>query len=175
MVSPSAPAEVYYVLKKGDILGPFSREDLRNAQTKGELLDRDFVQLEGQPIWQPLIRVLDKTEEDRYGALAPDWRSISRWAWIRFRNDIAEKSLVTGGICLAVGAVVMVLSFWPVLLWLPWFAAAVFAAIALLRRQRAEQALMLLAGVICLPFFFLILGPGRSTAPEPTLSAQNNI
>jgi hypothetical protein len=140
-----------YVLKQGNILGPFTRERVRGALDSGELNPEDFAQTGGLAIWQPVIRVLGDYEYELRGAIAPDWRSLLHWAWLRLRYDIDENSENAGLFCLGVGLVVLALSHWTFLFWLPWVGAALLASVALLQRRRFIAGILLLIAVILMP------------------------
>ena len=167
--SPPTSAE-YYVLKQGEMFGPFGEEQLREGLNDGHFTAADFVQAEGQTDWLPLGRVLGGVDNDMRGAVAPDWISILKWAWLRLRYNLDEQSYPAGWVCLAVGAVSLALSRWPFVFWLPWFAAAVVAAVALLKRKHESHGAILLVAVVCIPLLFFIfsprIGPGDLARPE---------
>ena len=92
--SPHSPVDQFYVLKQGGMHGPFTREELRERFRGGHLDMEDFVQMEGVPIWQPLARILGNEDTVPHGAIAPDWKSLMTWAWLRLRYDLDEQSVV---------------------------------------------------------------------------------
>ena len=149
--SDALTSDEIYVLKQGNILGPFTRERLRTALAGRELNPEDFAQTGGVPIWQPLSRLLEKNEVELRGAIAPDWKSLLQWAWLRLRYDIDERSEIAGSVCLGVGLLVLALSHWTFLFWLPWIGGALLASVALLQRRRFVVGILLLIGVILLP------------------------
>lgn len=174
MVPPDAQADVFYVLKQGEILGPFSGDELKAAVETGRFSFRDLVQREGQPIWQPLGRILETSGDDSFGAIAPDWRSILTWAWVRIRYDLGEQSLGAGALCLGVGTLALALSRWPMVFWVPWFGAAIVASIILLRRQRAEHGLLLLVGIVCIPLASIALRPKAAVQSDRAVIEETN-
>ena len=149
--SDAPTSDEIYVLKQGNILGPFTRERLRTALVSRELNPEDFAQTGGVPIWQPLGRIIEDVDLELRGAIAPDWKSLLQWAWLRLRYDIDERSEIAGSVCLGVGLLVLALSHWTFLFWLPWTGAALLAAVALLQRKRFLTGILLLIGVIVLP------------------------
>jgi outer membrane biosynthesis protein TonB len=149
--SDALTSDEIYVLKQGNILGPFTRERLRTALAGRELNPEDFAQTGGVPIWQPLARIIGDVEVELRGAIAPDWKSLLHWAWLRLRYDIDERSEIAGSVCLGIGLLVLALSHWTFLFWLPWTGAALLAAVALLQRRRFGTGILLLLGVILLP------------------------
>ena len=163
--SPSASVDQFYVLKQGGMHGPFTREELHARYSTGILAMEDFVQMEGVPIWQPLARVLGSDETIPHGAIAPDWKSLIRWAWLRLRYDIDEQSAVAGLVCLGVGLAVLALSHWTFLFWLPWVFAALLSAVALIQRRRTVAGILLLLGVILLPLGVFIWHAKLRAAP----------
>jgi hypothetical protein len=131
--------------------GPFTRERLRTALASRELNPKTSRRLVAFPIWQPLARIIGDIEVELRGAIAPDWKSLIQWAWLRLRYDIDERSEIAGSVCLGVGLLVLALSHWTFLFWLPWTGAALLAAVALLQRKRFLTGILLLIGVIVLP------------------------
>ncbi len=153
--SPRPPVDEFYVLKQGGMHGPFTREELQARFTGGQLDMEDFVQMEGVPIWQPLARVLGNEDTVPHGAIAPDWKSLLTWAWLRLRYDLDEQSVVAGSVCLGIGLVALVLSRWTFVFWLPWMMAALLAALALWQRRRFLAGSLMLAAAVGLPLAFL--------------------
>jgi len=149
--STTLEVDEFYVLKQGNILGPFTHEELRAALASRELNPEDFAQTGGLPFWQPLSRLIGDVEIELRGAIAPDWKSLIHWAWLRLRYDIDERSEIAGSVCLGVGLLVLALSHWTFLFWLPWTGAALLASVALLQRRRYLLGILLLIGVILLP------------------------
>ena len=163
--SPAAAGNEFYVLKQGGMHGPFTRADLEARLADGLLSMEDFAQTEGVPIWQPLARILGSEDTVPRGAIAPDWKSIITWAWMRLRYDIDEQSVAAGMVCLGVGLLVLALSHWTFLFWLPWTGAALLAALALLQRRRMVAGLLMLLGVIVLPLGVFIWHATLKPAP----------
>lgn len=141
------------------MLGPFSEEDLRTGVAEGRFELRDFVQVEGQVVWQPLGRILEASEEELRGAVAPDWACILKWAWLRLRYNLDEQGALVGVTCLVLGTLSLALSNWPFVFWVPWFVAAAVAAIALFRRKREAAGGLILLAVISVPWLFHFFGP----------------
>ena len=157
--SPKTTDDEFYVLKQGGMHGPFTREELQARFAEGVLVMEDFVQAEGVPIWQPLARVLGDDGGTRRGAIAPDWKSLLTWVWLRLRFDLDEKSIVTGWVCLGIGLAALVLSHWTFIFWLPWIFAALLAALALCQRRRMVAGVALLIAAVVLPLAFFALEP----------------
>jgi S1-C subfamily serine protease len=158
------PAELY-VLKHGEMFGPFHEEQLRRGVEEGHFAAEDFTQIEGQEGWHPIGLGMDEAE--LRGAVAPDWVSILKWGWIRLRYHVGEQSLAAGSAFLAIGTLALALSRWPFVFWLPWFGAAVVCAIPLLRRKREAHGALLLVGVVCIPFLFIIFGSKHIVHESP--------
>ena len=163
---PRPPVDEFYVLKQGGMHGPFTREELQARFTGGQLDMEDFVQMEGVPIWQPLARILGNEDTVPHGAIAPDWKSILTWAWLRLRFDLDEQSVAAGSVCLGIGLVALVLSRWTFVFWLPWMMAALLAALALWQRRRMVAGGLMLAAAVGLPLAFFALEPRPKRAPE---------
>ncbi len=149
--------------------GPFTRTELEQRFTDGILAMEDFVQREGVPIWQPLARILGNEGTIPHGAIAPDWKSLATWVWLRLRYDIDEQSLVTGWVCLGIGLVALFLSHWTFVFWLPWMMAALLAALALWQRRRVVAGAVLLAAAVALPLLFFALEPKSKSDPVPAV------
>jgi hypothetical protein len=141
------------------MFGPFSEEELRAGVADGRFEVRDFVQVEGQVVWQPLGRILEASEEELRGAVAPDWVCILKWAWVRLRYNLDEQGALAGVTCLVLGTLSLALSNWPFVFWIPWFLAAVVAAIALFRRKREAAGGLILLAVLTVPWLFHFFGP----------------
>jgi S1-C subfamily serine protease len=167
--NPPPPTDEFYVLKLGDIVGPFTEAELRAAVAEGRLTGKDFAQSAGLPIWRPLARLLALPDEQGLGAVAPDLRSLMRWTWLRLRYHLDEDSVDAGVLCLLGGIVALGLARWPAVFWLPWFVAAAVAGVALLRRQRRVTGVLLLGAVVAVPVLFAMLGSGRKT---PTMASS---
>ena len=170
--SPRPPVDAFYVLKQGGMHGPFTREELHARFTAGIFAMEDFVQAEGVPIWQPLARVLGSEDVNPHGAIAPDWKSLVTWAWLRLRFDLDEQSVVAGWACLGIGLVALVLSHWTFVFWLPWMMAALLAALALFQRRRMMNGGALLAAAIGLPLAFFAWEPRPKSAPAPVVEEK---
>lgn len=158
------PDEIY-VLKKGEILGPFSEADLREAMKRGEFLPNDFVQQGGIAIWQPLRLFLGTAVEPTHGPLAPDWKSIFVWAAIRLRHDVTAGSFALGLVCLMVGTILVALQHWPVAHLAPWFLVPALVGVFAMKGGRPLLGFGLLLLVAAVPVVrSLIL---TATAPRP--------
>ena len=166
MASTESPDDAFYVLKQGSMHGPFTRAELHARFTEGALAMEDFVQVEGVPIWQPLARILGNEDTIPHGAIAPDWRSLLTWVWLRLRFDLDHKSVVTGWVCLSIGLLSLALSHWTFIFWLPWILAALLAALALCQRRRMVAGALLLAAALGLPLVFFAMEPKPKPAPD---------
>ena len=139
------PRMNYFVLKQGDTLGPFSRDEIVAQLAQGTFEATDFGQVEGTKHWAPLSQLLDPESAAGSGALAPDWKTILVWVSRRARHALTEQPMHAGFFCVAIGFVFVLLSWWSPLLWMPWFLTACFAGILLFRRGAAGMATALLA------------------------------
>ena len=140
----------YFVLKQGEILGPFQRDDLV-AQLEGNVfVETDLAQPAGSSHWTPLRLLLEgnATSGPDTAAVAPDWRTLATWAWRRTRHGVATDPLRTGFVFFGIGVAVLLLSFYPAALWLPWFAVAAYAGVLLFQRGAAGNATLLLGCVL---------------------------
>jgi hypothetical protein len=105
----------YFVLKRGEILGPFLREDLL-AQIEGNVFDEsDLGQIEGSAHWTPLRLLLhgDAATVMEGGAIAPDWRTLGTWAFRRARHLVQSDPFRGGFFFFGIGAGTLLLSYWP--------------------------------------------------------------
>ncbi|MEA3209916.1 MAG: serine protease Do [Chthoniobacter sp.] len=168
---PPPEADELYVLKRGEILGPFRAEALREAAARGDFTPQDFIQRGGTPIWQPLARWLDNEGAVMYGAVAPEWKSIVVWGARRLHNDIIEGSIVSGLVCTAIGAVTVFLIRWPAALWLPWFVLAVVAGVLAMRQGRVWRGLGLLLAVASVPVALSLFDRARPAPPASVASS----
>ena len=151
--APTEPPDgnPYYVLRRGEILGPFDMERLRELVAASSLEYDDFVQQTGNSEWLPLRWLLIPNEAQALeGALAPTWRTLLKWAWLRLRYNLEAQSLSAGWVCLGLAMAGLFLSRWPMLLWAPWAVLAFLGGVALYRHERPGSgiALMLAAALI---------------------------
>ena len=97
----------------------------------------------------------DEEDDDGFGedleSSVPDWRAVRSVIQSRLKADFEERSIETGLICLGIGVVVCLASFWPALFWLPWFGLAFFAGFDALRRGKTLQGVGLLIAACVLP------------------------
>jgi hypothetical protein len=172
---PSSAADVpddnpYYVLRRGEILGPFREDQLPELVTGGLVEYDDFVQQAGSSEWLPLRWLLIPNDaQDLEGALAPTWRTLLKWSWLRLRYNLDEQSLSAGWVCLGLALAGLFLSRWPMLLWAPWAVLAFFGGIALYRRQQPGPGIALMLAAAIVPgglwaYFW-------TTAPTATINA----
>jgi S1-C subfamily serine protease len=154
-----------YVLKRGQILGPFTMEDLRAGLASGAFLPRDFVQQGGLPIWQPLSRFLDAPSLVQ-GVVAPDWKCVLSWMWVRLRQDVGAGSFLIGLLGALLGTIIVLLAHWPFALALPFFLIPIAAALAAMKQGQPFVGLALLLVVAAIPVGFSFL-PKTAPAPAP--------
>lgn len=157
----------YFILKNREFSGPFSADELAAKVGSGDLKPDDLAQTEGTPIWRP-VRVILKPQSKSTPADAeapPDWSLLLRWSWLRLREELQNPSVRVVGIFLAAGSGALLLSRWPFVFWLPWFAFVLIAGAVLFSRGRALAALALVFGVFAIPFALM-----PRTAPSPKLA-----
>ncbi len=147
------PADVpHYVLRRGEILGPFAVAELHKLVADGVLEYDDFVQEAGNAEWLPLRWLLIPGEaQDLGGALAPTWLTLLKWSWLRLRYNLDAQSLYAGWVCLGLALSGLFLSRWPALLWLPWVVLAFFGGVALYRRERVGAGIVLMLASAVIP------------------------
>jgi len=152
--APTAPPDgkSYYILRRGEILGPFHRSSLEDLVKEGRIEYDDFAQEVGDSQWSPLRWVLKPASaEDLKGAHAPTWRTLLKWAWLRVRYSLDENSLSSGWVCLGIALGGLFLSRWPALLWAPWAVLAFFGGIALYRRESTTAGISLMLASAIVP------------------------
>lgn len=142
-----APREVYYyVLQCGKIVGPFTIKRVLEMALTHTVGRGDFVQIAGSAQWLSLPIALDPSAAPPDGTNpAPDCKTILRWAWMRLRYNIDEKSLWAGIACLAIALVGVLCAQWAFVFWGPLVLPPVVAAWALLRRKRFLAGAVMLA------------------------------
>ena len=153
--------QLWYVLRNGAILGPFPLDALRELVSMGNIPREVFVQKASDTKWKPLAWALDPSSEQKDdGALAPDWRALLTWSWLRLRYNLGEQSLSAAWVCLFLGSACVLLSQWRAVFWLPWFVAAAVASYSLLRRgkQTAGVAMTALSFGLPLVLWYYFLG-----------------
>jgi hypothetical protein len=147
-----AGMELWYVLRNGAILGPFPLNALRELVEMGNIARDVFVQKASEPNWKPLAWALDTSlAEKEEGALAPDWKTLLVWAWLRLRYNLGEQSLAASWVCILLGSASVFLSQWRAVFWLPWFVAAAVASYSLLQRGRQTAGIVMTVLSFALP------------------------
>ncbi len=142
--SPDTGMELWYVLRNGAILGPFPLNALRELVNMGSIARDVFVQKVSEPNWKPLAWALDPSlAAKEEGALAPDWKTLLTWSWLRLRYNLGEQSLVAAWACILLGSACVFLSQWRAVFWLPWFVAAAIASYSLLQRGRQTAGVVM--------------------------------
>jgi hypothetical protein len=136
----------YFVLKRGEILGPFRKEELAAQLESHSFEPEDFAQSEGSKHWMPLGDLLNSPNAagDESGAFAPDWTTLRVWAARRIRHSLLYEPMRAGFVSVGIGVLIVLLSWWPPLLWLPWLLAAAVAGVLLFRRGGVAMATLLL-------------------------------
>jgi hypothetical protein len=135
----------YYVLQAGFIAGPFTQEQLLTHTLQRTFGRDDVVQIAGRADWMPLGAALDSAGASEVKA-APEWQVILRWAWIRLRYNLDERSLRAGLVLTGISTLFVIASRVRGALWMPWLVLACAAGIALLRQKKqALAALVILA------------------------------
>ncbi|HEV7867745.1 MAG TPA: serine protease [Chthoniobacteraceae bacterium] len=163
--SPTVELDEFYVLKRGEILGPFTATAVREKVDSGDFQLEDFVQSGGVAVWQPLSRWLTKDPEAG-GAIAPDWKSLGKWAALRLQHDVLAGHAMVGLVCAAIGGLVVILSHWPAALWLPWFAVAIAIGVLALRSGRTLSGLLPLVAVAVVPVIYALITRDQDSASK---------
>jgi hypothetical protein len=153
--TPGAPDQsethIYFVLRQGEILGPFTFNRLIELTVAKTVSGDDFVQKTGSFEWVPLRWILDPDNAPREdGAHAPQWNILISWCWLRLRHNLDERSLPAGLTCLGLSIAGVLLSRFPAIFWAPWSVLAFIAGVALYRRNRVAPgiALMLASAIV---------------------------
>lgn len=171
----SPDGKPYYVLRRGEILGPFLLSSLEDLVKEKRVEYDDFVQQAGDCDWTPLRWLLvPSSAEALDGALAPTWRTLLKWSWLRLRYNIDEKSLPAGWVCLGFALCGVFLSRWPLLLWAPWAVFAFFGGVALYHRKRTAAGISLMLSAALIPgalwaYFWTDSLSASRTAPAPII------
>ena len=148
-------------------------EELTKLVSDKKLDYDDFVQQTGSSEWLPLRWLLVPNDaRDLEGALAPTWRTLMKWAWLRLRYNLDEQSLYAGWVCLALALGGLFLSRWPMLLWAPWAVLAFFGGIALYRRGRPGSGIALMIAAALVPgalwaYFWTGVPPANKSPSAP--------
>jgi hypothetical protein len=108
-----------------------------------------------------MVRTLGEGFEELGGAVAPDWRSLVTWVWLRLRYNLDEQSVGAGLTMLGIGVATLALARWPFVFSSPWFVLTAVAGFALLRRGRLMQGFLFLLAVVLVPLLFAWLGPRK--------------
>lgn len=164
----AAADDAYYVLRRGEILGPLSVDELRAGADSGRFAPADLVQHGAAPIWRRAEAVLESMGTALPPGNTTGWRGIWRACWRQLSSDLRAASVRTGVFFVGLGIAIWLLSHWPVTLWLPWFLAPVVAGVLALTRGRLRSGISLLLMVGLVPAAIAMLRPhGAKVAPAP--------
>jgi hypothetical protein len=169
-------SEVSIYIKRADlIMGPFSESQTVQRYHRGEFRDSDLAMIDGMTGWHPLATyIVDETDDapSSFDASAPppipqneppprfdlgeepvperheEPRLDERMSRFEFANPVGAAWAL-----LSLGVVVMILSRWPVLLWIPLILAAIALAVQQLVRRNYVHAGPLLAVALLAPWF----------------------
>lgn len=174
-------SEVSIYIKRDDlIMGPFSEAQTVQRYHRGEFRDTDLAMIDGMTGWHPLATyIVDETDDapSSFDASAPPpipqdevrprldlsdaprrveeedapgFGPLRKAAGRRFRlvNPVG-----TAWALLGLGVLVMILSRWPILLWIPLILGAIALAVQQLVRRNYAQAGPLLAVALLAPWF----------------------
>lgn len=172
MESPNTSLD-YYILKAGKTLGPLTLANLEAGLADGRYKPEDLFQTGDEPMWRPLSEIIEVVAEEAV-PVAPDWKCISKLAWLRLRHNVQEQSVQTGAICLAAGALTYGLTRWPAIFLVPWLAIAVAAGVILIRRRREMAGTILLLGVLGVPFLFAVIDARMASRKAAVTEAPQN-
>lgn len=167
----SPPADEYFVMRRGDFVGPMTLDDLRFGMEEGRIAPGDLVQRGKTPLWHRAENVIAGSAGLDPSA-TPNWSVILAAVRQRLSRDMRTASVATGVAFLAIGLAAWLLSHWPVALWLPWFLPPVIAGVLALTRGRLQRGLLLLLPVALVPALYVALRPMDST-PAPAASTAH--
>lgn len=161
----------YFVLRRGEFVGPMTTDELRAAVTAGRVEPTDLAQLGDTPMWRPVASVLAtdvRAPEPAEGKAteAASWREVFAVATERLKLDVDRGTLATAAVFIALGLAMWALVRWPLALCLPFFVPPVVAGVLALTRGKVGRGAMLLLGVaavtaLCSRF------PRKTAAPTP--------
>ncbi len=145
----------YHVFRDGRAEGPFTEAQVVAFLEAGKYSLRDLGQTSGQRHWVPLQTLFNVEEvpaeaQSTAHKIAHYRRALGNVA-AQVRAMFTRYPLETGLLCLAVGSVVVMLSYAPVLIFGPWLAGALAAGAILMMRGRALPGLLLCAAAVFLP------------------------
>jgi hypothetical protein len=187
-------SEVSIYVKRDDlIMGPFSEEQTVKRYHRGEFRDSDLAMIDGMTGWHPLATyIVDETDDapPTFDASAPppipqneppprfDLGEEPRSEPVadRARRSFEFANPVGAAwALLSLGVVVMILSRWPFLLWVPLILAAIALAVQQLARRNYVHAGPLLAVALLAPWFVWSqwLAPARPHVAKPTTPAPS--
>jgi S1-C subfamily serine protease len=168
---PEASADEYFVMQRGEFIGPVTLEELRFGLEHGRFGWRDLVQRGRTPVWHRAEKMIAAGAAELGPATAPGWGEIFAAARGRLQRDVRTASVKTAGVFLAAGIAAWLLSRWPVALWLPWFLPPVIAGVMALTRGRLRRGMVLLFSVAVVPVLATALRPRNPTPAEPARTA----
>jgi hypothetical protein len=166
----------YFVLKGRELREPVSESHLREELDRGALTPDDLVRPADGFLWTRLRKVLAAKAN---GSVRKSILDIPMGAPIEAplpANDWLDKPVRVGGICLGVGAFVLLLSSWPLLLYGPLLAAAFAAGIVAMFKRRIGAGVLLCAGAVLVPALFnwlaVIVGPVEPPSNNSAVAAS---
>ena len=137
------------------MIGPLDQAGVADLITRGEVSDSDLAQRDGVEVWVPVHRLIPRKTKPTRLHLALD---RGREGGLRFWAALHLNPLRIGLACLLGGCVLIIFGHWTFLLFVPAFAAAVFAGATLLTRHRFVTGTFLSVSAVVLPAVFLLAG-----------------
>ena len=137
------------------MIGPLDQAGVAELIARGEVSESDLAQRDGLEVWVPVHRLIPRKTEPTRLHLTLD--HAREWA-LRFWAALHFNPLRIGLACLLGGCVLIILGHWTFPLFVPAFAASVFAGATLLTRHRFVTGAFLSVSAVVLPAVFLLAG-----------------
>lgn len=166
-----------FLLKDSKTLGPFSEGEVLEMIEQGLASESDLAHVDGLTDWIELRNLIvrapvDLTVFEQVRRAFDTEICKSKRIWL----SLTAAPLEGGFRYLIIGIVVLILSQWPLLLCLPFFALAIAGGIQILRVQHRHSGGIVLVGLASIILIFMILaGLWRSENPaQHTHRAMSN-
>ena len=174
----------YFVLKGHDLREPISERRLFAALERGELAIEDLVRPTSGFLWVPLRKLMpSKTpvpqilvgQAQAAGEVSDDPPESN--SQNGGTPEIWDNPVRLGVICLIFACLVLLLSRWPFVLYVPLLLATIIAGGLAMSRARVRAGVLLCAGAILIPialwwFSSLMENPAAHNESQPIVAAE---
>lgn len=159
--SQTSQGPQFHILKQGQEIGPLTEDEVRAGLESGRFSMKDMVREEAGRTWARLRTVVEPPPAPAPEPKA-DWPALARGAWARLCADFTEQPLRLGFVAIGSGLVLLLLTRWPFVFWLPAFGlAALLGTLQVMKGRHLRGAPLLIIPVVI--SLYAIMRSGEET------------